>query len=76
MGDKARCVSCRETTGYPDARGLCLECAAFVDGVDPREELARLRGLEVEVVRLRAELASAENCYHWRRNQCTPNDSE
>jgi hypothetical protein len=38
-----------------------------------REELALLRA---EVARLRAELASAENCYYWRRNDCTPNDSE
>lgn len=29
-----------------------------------------------EIVALRAEVASAENCYHWRRNDCTPNDSD
>ena len=57
MGDKARCVRCRETTGYPDARGMCLECAAFVDGVDPREELARLRAVERKYEALRDQMA-------------------
>lgn len=38
--------------------------------------VAEVERLRAEVERLRADVASAENCYHWRRNDCTPNDSE
>jgi hypothetical protein len=45
----------------------------LLDGLALVGEVRRLRA---ENERLRADVASAEGCYHWRRNDCTPNDSE
>lgn len=61
-----------EQRGVHERQGWALPGA--VDAIEAA--LAEIERLRAEVERLRAELASAESCYHWRRNDCSPNDSE